>query len=480
MELCTRAVLLLWFLSPLAAAASDKVAADLQSGEIAVRVHAARALGRVGEVSAVPPLMEALGDPDPAVRREAAKALGSIKDGRAAEPLITALADSNTNVRHCAAYALGEIKDRRAAGKLLQALGDPEWCVRDQAAWALREIGDPAIVPSLAKAMTAEEADLKQLVWILQGIPDADVVAPLAALLEDDDVTTRLRAVQVLATLREKPAVDALIAALSDSSPKVRHAVVDTLAAIGDRRVKKPLEELATRETDAALRAVLEATLVQMSYRKDLAAHWSFDDGNTAVAGDVTGNDNDGKIIGCTAVAGRTGTALKFGDGTYVELDKPSGLPIGNAPFTVTAWIKSDAPRGVVVARGGASCGYSLYVMDGVAKFGIHRIEEGPAYIAAGKEKVAGRWIHLAGVVRQNRIELYVDGKLAATAETPGYIPGNCGQGMEIGYDVSNSPAEIIDHFQGTIDEVKCYRAALVAEDIAEESALPKTKTNSR
>jgi HEAT repeat protein len=465
----------MWIAIPFANAARPgyALADGLQSDVAAVRAQAAKSLGREGDSSAVPQLIVALGDASADVRREAAKSLGFLKDDRAVEPLISVLADSDKNVRHYAAYALGEMKDGRAAQALLAALGDPEWCVRDQAAWALREIGDPAIVPSLAKAMAAKEADLKQLVWILQGIPDVDVVAPLAELLEDDDVTTRLRAVQVLGTMREKPAVDALIAALSDSSPKVRHAVVDTLVAIGDRRVKKPLEELASRETDAALRAVLEAALVQMSYRKDLAAHWSFDDGNTALARDVTDNDNDGQIIRCTTVAGRTGTALKFGEGTYVELGKPSGLPIGNAPFTVMAWIKSDAPRGVVVARGGAFCGYSLYVMDGVAKFGIHRVQDGPTYIAAGKDNVVGRWVHLAGVVRQNRIELYVNGKPAAAAETPGYIPGNCGQGMEIGYDVSNSPAEIIDHFQGVIDEVKCYGAALAAEDIADEFALP-------
>jgi HEAT repeat protein len=453
------------------------LADDLQSDVAAVRVHAVKSLGRAGSTAAVPALVDALGDTHASVRREAAKSLGFLKDDRAVEPLISALADSDKNVRHYAAYALGEMKDGRATRALLAALGDPEWCVRDQAAWALREIGDPAIVPSLAKAMAAEEADLKQLVWILQGIPDADVVAPLAALLENDDVTTRLRAAQVLGTMREKPAVDALIAALSDSSPKVRHAVVDTLVAIGDRRVKKPLEELASRETDAALRAVLEAALVQMSYRKDLAAHWSFDDGNSTLARDVTGNGNDGQIIKCTPATGIGGMALKFGQGAFVELDKPSGLPIGNAPFTVTAWIKSDAPRGVVVARGGAFCGYSLYVLDGVAKFGIHLVQDGPTYIAAGKEKAVGPWVHLAGVVRQDRIELYVNGKPAAAAETPGYIPGNCGQGMEIGYDVSNSPAEIIDHFQGIIDEVKCYRAALTTEDVAaefaEESALP-------
>lgn len=67
--------------------------------------------------------------------------------------------------------------------------------------------------------------------------------------------------------------------------------------------------------------------------------------------------------------------------------------------------------------------------------------------------------------------ELYVDGKPAATAETPGYIPGNCGQGMEVGYSLGTSPAEIRDHFHGTIDEVKVFEAALSTEEIAREES---------
>jgi hypothetical protein len=79
-----------------------------------------------------------------------------------------------------------------------------------------------------------------------------------------------------------------------------------------------------------------------------------------------------------------------------------------------------------------------------------------------------GDWVHLAGVVHEDRIELFVDGRLAATTETVGLIPGNCGQGMEIGFDQGNSPAEITAPFQGVLDEVKFFHAALSAQDIVE------------
>jgi hypothetical protein len=269
-----------------------------------------------------------------------------------------------------------------------------------------------------------------------------------------------------MAELGSPDAVDFLIGALDHGDPGDRCYAVAALVEIGDRRVQEALRKLASREQDASVRQAVEEALFEMSPRKHLAAWWSFDDRNANIAKDVTGRGNDGEILDCTPVEGKVGSALRFSNGKYIEFGQPAGLPIGGKPLTIMAWAKSDARNGVVIARGGAFCGFSLYIKDGVAKFGIHRLQEGPAYIAAGTEDVVGSWVHLAGVINENRIELYVNGKLAATTKTPGYIPGNCGQGMEIGYDVSNSPAEIIDNFEGIIDEVRIYHAALNEDDI--------------
>ena len=458
--------------------AAEEHAGDLRSSDPSVREHAAVSLGRAGDRSAVPALIEVLKDPEKDVRRAAAKALGFIKGPRAVPSLLAALGDTDTNIRLYAAYGLGEIKDPKATAALLRALGDPEWCVRDQAAWALREIGDPDIAGPLAAVLKEPGADAAHVVWILRHLGAAQAVDRLAALLDDPDRETRLRAVGALGALGDKAAVGPMIAALKDSDPAVRRSAVEALAAIGGERAKKPLRELVAREEDPAVRQAAEEALFEMSPRKHLVAHWSFDDRNTKVAKDVTGTGHDGQVLGCTPVEGKAGHALRFAGDSYVELGKLPGLPIAQRPLTIMAWAKSDAANGVVVARGGASCGFSLYVKDGVAKFGIHREAEGPGYIAAGSEKVAGRWVHLAGVIKSDRIELYVGGKLAQAAKTPGTIPGNCGQGMEIGYDAGNSPAEITDHFRGVIDEVKVYHAALSEEDIAKEAGLepPKPK----
>lgn len=447
---------------------TEEYLCDLQSSEPAVRERAAISLGNIGDKLAVRALIKALDDSEDGVRREAAKALGFIKDARAVSSLLESLSDRDANVRMYAAFALGEIKDAKAASALLKALNDPEWRVRDQAAWALREIRDPKIADSLVAALTEDNADVNQILWLLGGLEESQISGRLNLLLKNPDAQTRVRAVHALSTLGGANVIDPLITALKDGDPDVRCCAVRALLKTGDKRVKKPLEELAAREQDEAVREAAKKALIEMSPSKHLAAWWSFDDRNTEIAKDVTGCGNDGQILGCTPVEGKVGAGLQFSEGKYIELGQPAGLPIGGKPFTVMAWAKSEAKNGVVIARGGAYCGYSLYIKDGVAKFGIHRMQEGPAYIAAGTEDVVGSWIHLAGVVNDDCIELYVNGKLAAKTKTPGYIPGNCGQGMEIGYDVSNSPAEIIDHFGGIIDEVKIYQAALSEDEISE------------
>jgi HEAT repeat protein len=475
MRTAVRASILIWA-SALGACPAEPAAEayvrDLRSSVPSVRGNAAVTLGRLADKSAVPALMAALKDPEKEVRREAAKALGAIKDGRAVTPLMDALYDRDANVRMYAAYALGEIKDPKATSALLRVLGDPEYCVRDQAAWALREQHDWVIDVTLVAALKGEDPDLAHIIWLLRSMGSTSAPGLLGALLKEPKALVRLRAVQTLAELGDKEAVDPLLSALTDADPSVRRSAIEALTKLGDDRAEKPLKALLALEKDPSVREATEKALAVFSREGDLMAYWSFDDQDTKVAKDLTGHGSDGQIKGCEPAEGKVGRALRFAKGKYVALGKPAGVRIGNAPFTVMAWVKSEAKNGVVLAKGGAYCGFSLYLLDGVPRFGIHLAQDKPAQIAVGTEQAVGSWVHLAGVVKNDHLELYVNGRLAATATTDGYIPGECGQGMEIGFDEANSPCEITDSFEGIIDEVKAYSTALSEEEIAEQVAV--------
>lgn len=443
---------------------------DLSSGDPLVRRSAAVALGEAADRAAVPALVNVLADRDADVRREAAKALGFIKDGLATERLIGALSDSDANVRFYAAYALGEIKDARASDELLRALRDAEWNVRNQAAWSLREIGGPSATVGAIAALRDAATDDAIVGWLLKHGDVAEAVTRLTEALKGADASTRERVVRVLGQMGS-PALGALVASLGDSDIVVRKAAIDGLGAIGERKVSGELRAFAAREKDPALRHAAETVADRVAPKPLPASHWSFDGAEPGK--DVTGKGSDGKITGCQPSEGRVGRALEFGGNGCIELGKPAALPTANQPITVMAWIKARGPNGVVVARGGAFCGYSLYLKDGVPKFGMRRTaDDDAAVIVAGPVPVVGDWVHLAGVIAEDRLELYVNGRLAGAEKTAGPLPGNCGQGMEIGFDVGNSAVEICDHFDGVIDEVKVFQEAVAAEAIAGEAGL--------
>ena len=84
---------------------------ELKAGYSIVRGSCAKALGKIGDVRAVPALIEALKHSDSDLRIPSAEALGMIGDVRAVPALLKALKDSDEFVRSGSALALGKIGD---------------------------------------------------------------------------------------------------------------------------------------------------------------------------------------------------------------------------------------------------------------------------------------------------------------------------------------------------------------------------------
>jgi hypothetical protein len=185
----------------------------LLSNDWEVRRDATQALGQIGDVRAVEPLIAALKDRDWDVRRAAAQALGLIGDVRGVEPLIVTLKDRFDGVRKAAAQALGKIGDVRAVMPLIAALKDQSWQVSEAAA------------------------------QILGQIRDTRAVEPLIAALEDRDWDVRRAAAQALGQIGDARAVEPLIASLIDRSKYVRQAATQALGKIGVPCAIDPLLE---------------------------------------------------------------------------------------------------------------------------------------------------------------------------------------------------------------------------------------------
>jgi hypothetical protein len=420
--------------------------------------------------------MGAMADAEPAVRRAVARALGEQRDAKAVPVLVKALSDTDVNVRFYAAHALGEIKDKAAAKGLLVALHDPAYHVRDEAAWALRELRDPTVAEGLYVELARDDADVPHVTWLIKHLAGENAVPELTKLLGHRNADVRLRALDLLVGLKTRKGIPALVASLDDSDIRLRTLAVKALGDLRDESSIAPLKALAARETDADLQGMLRDVLRRLTLHPAIVAYWSFDssDGKT-VRNDIP-IGGDGEIQGgAELVPGKSGRALACGDGKYVELGQPSVLPIAQRPLTFTAWVRPTGETGVVIARGGAFSGFSLYLNKGLPTFGIHLVQDGPTYLAIGKEPLPlNEWTHLAGVVREKSIEVWTNGVLVGQADTPSYLLNNAGQGLEIGFDAGNSPCELMDAFPGVIDEVRMYHAALAAEDIRKQHEREK------
>ena len=109
------------------------------------RWRAAEALGDMGDLRAVGPLIEALTDPYVDVSWIAAKSLGKLADPEAVPHLILMLKNEDKWNRLGAIEGLGGIRDEGAVEPLAEVLiNDPERKVRKRAAWALGRIGGEA------------------------------------------------------------------------------------------------------------------------------------------------------------------------------------------------------------------------------------------------------------------------------------------------------------------------------------------------
>ncbi|MBL7141196.1 MAG: LamG domain-containing protein, partial [Planctomycetes bacterium] len=144
------------------------------------------------------------------------------------------------------------------------------------------------------------------------------------------------------------------------------------------------------------------------------------------------------------------------------SIDPSGGLDPQDVPFSVEAWIKVDqAGRdGAIVARGGTSHGYALYLEGGVPTFAV-RVNNGTLNKVVASEAVpVGQWVHVAGVLTATpQVKVYINGAPKGTAAADGFIQDDPGDEMEIGTELDSSGGDYTTPypFNGGIDEVRLY-----------------------
>jgi cyclophilin family peptidyl-prolyl cis-trans isomerase/HEAT repeat protein len=215
-----------------------------------VRRRAALAAGRIGDRTAVVPLIELMNDPDPELRRVAAFALGLIGDRTGSDRLVASLQDQDAAVRGRSAEALGRIGDPARAkdvaamvaaalpkdAPLVTVRGDDAGSANDPwlelrlGLFALARLKDAAVAEAVLLPGGRPRFDWWAATWAAMRIATPNLRPLLLAATASSDGQSRALAARGLGALKDSSALDTLVRLAQDREPDV---VVQALRALG-------------------------------------------------------------------------------------------------------------------------------------------------------------------------------------------------------------------------------------------------------
>ncbi|MGD1859538.1 MAG: HEAT repeat domain-containing protein [Leptolyngbyaceae cyanobacterium] len=237
----------------------ESAIANLQGSDLGLRMYAAWWLGRfrVKTEPAITALIAALDDEDdrtPAggypLRRNAARALGKLADLRAVPPLLQSLGCTDFYVREAAAQALGKLGDLSAIDTLLKLL-------RDEISGTL-PAPEP---PQLSQPFDA-------LIEALGALGGVEAIPAIAPFLDHPALRIQYAAARALYQLTSDPQKaqeygDRLVQALANEDLQLRRAALADLGAIGYLPAAPAIAETLAENSLKliALRGLLEKEL---------------------------------------------------------------------------------------------------------------------------------------------------------------------------------------------------------------------------
>jgi HEAT repeat protein len=161
--------------------------------------------------------------------------------------LLLVLEKPNQEMQARVCFELGRRQSKTAVESIRRRLTSKGALVREAAAEALGQIGDSSAGDDLLRLFSDEA----------QPVPVRDTCA------------------YALGRLAYKPALPKLLASLSDPSPTVRSCVVAALSAMGDAKIRGPVEIALQAEGDVtvrrAMQSLLEKELAEFSAAKKVA-----------------------------------------------------------------------------------------------------------------------------------------------------------------------------------------------------------------
>jgi hypothetical protein len=193
-----------------------------------------------------------------------------------------------------------------------------------------------------------------------------------------------------------------------------------------------------------------------------LVGWWRFDEGTGTIAGDSSGNGNNGTINSSSFVSGRYGTALSFTGSvnSYLQVPDSSSLEV-TGDLTLSAWLYPTAANRMIIISKYWNNEFDLLISPN----GRLEIAFGNPFrdlFSAGAVSL-NTWTQVCVVrkVATNQVDFYINGNLDSTQTYSATTISTSTKPVQLGKDTSNT-----DFYSGLIDEAQIYNRALSSTEI--------------
>lgn len=214
---------------------------QLDAADVETRVAAVIALGRIGDTSAVPALIELL-ETDPELQVAVADALAKLGDHRAFDALLQRIGHRDVAVRQAAIAALNSLGHPDLETQVAARLTDADPLIRESAVRIAGYFGFPSCGDAILSCTDDRVDRVRQAaVEVLPYLDDPRCLPRLLDVLANDTPAVRAAAVRALGQMEAPAALPHLIQALEDIHPWVRYFAA---CSLGQQRSPESAEVL--------------------------------------------------------------------------------------------------------------------------------------------------------------------------------------------------------------------------------------------
>ncbi len=181
------------------------------------------ALARLGDAKAGAWFADRVRQTSGGDRVDAIRTLADLRLAGQAAVLVDLLSDRDPNTRAVAAQALGSLEYRAALPALKTLLGDAIPAVKLYAAVAVKRLGDPSANAQVTAWLNSPVPEMRLIAAsAYQGASTTEWVAPVRELLGERNVTTRIRAAELISCCDKVSARSTLVAIIDGGNPVER------------------------------------------------------------------------------------------------------------------------------------------------------------------------------------------------------------------------------------------------------------------